>query len=392
MNLHEYQAKNLMRQYGIAVPTFALVHNPNEVADVCERLAGPPWAAKVQVHSGGRGKSGGVKLVKSVDEAREFAEGFIGQRFVGYQTDAAGQPIDCIIVEECAAIARELYLSLLVDRASLQVTVVASSQGGMDIETVAREQPDEIHKQSIHPLVGLLGWQVRELGAALELDKEQTKQFGVLLGKLLEAFVERDFSLVEINPLVVTEEGNLMALDAKINVDDNALARQSELAAMHDLRQLDERELVAIKWDLNYIPLTGNIGCMVNGAGLAMATMDLIKLHGGDPANFLDVGGSATSERVREAFKLILADESVKAVLVNIFGGIVRCDLIAQGIIKALGEIEVIVPVVVRLEGTNAEEAYKILGDSDIKISIAKSLDEAARMATGALDGQDSGA
>ena len=374
-----------MSDFGIEVPESEVVSAVNEVGAACERLGPPPWAAKVQVHAGGRGKSGGVRLVKSVAEAEEFVGKFVGTRFVGYQTDAAGLPINQILLEKCCQIERELYLSLLVDRGSQTIMIVASSQGGMDIETVANEQPDQILQQTVHPLTGLMQWQVRELAVALALDKDQTRQFSKLLGKLCRAFVDSDLTLVEINPLVVTKEGQLLVLDAKVNVDDNALGRQATLAAAHDKGQLDARELVAAEWDLNYIPLTGNIGCMVNGAGLAMATMDLIKLHGGDPANFLDVGGTATSERVREAFKLILADEAVKAVLINIFGGIVRCDLIAQGIITALSEVDVRVPVVVRLEGTRATEAYKLLADSSIKVNIAKTLDEAAQMATGAL-------
>jgi succinyl-CoA synthetase beta subunit len=331
------------------------------------------------VHAGGRGKAGGVKLLDSADAVKTAVNDMLGSRLVTYQTDAQGQPVNQVLIEEISDIARELYLGAVIDRASQRVVIMASTEGGMEIEKVAAETPEKILKVTLDPMTGLQPFQARELAFGLGLDKEQMKQFAVLLSGLAKMFVEKDLSLVEINPLVVTQQGSLVCLDGKINVDDNALFRQQELLAMRDESQEDARENRAKEWDLNYISLDGDIGCMVNGAGLAMATMDLIKLCGGEPANFLDVGGGATKERVSEAFKIILSDDNVKGILVNIFGGIVRCDLIAEGIIGAVEEVHVDVPVVVRLEGNNAERGSQLLSESNVNIIAASGLTEAAQ-------------
>jgi succinyl-CoA synthetase beta subunit len=333
---------------------------------------------KAQVHAGGRGKAGGVKLLDSADAVNQAVKQMLGSQLVTYQTGEQGQPVNQVLIEETSNIGRELYLGAVVDRASQRVVIMASTEGGMEIEKVAAETPEKILKVTINPLTGLQPYQCRELAFGLGLEAEQIKQFAVLLNGLANMFVEKDLSLVEINPLVITSEGQLLCLDGKINIDDNALYRQKELLAMRDTSQEDERENRAKQWELNYISLDGDIGCMVNGAGLAMATMDLIKLCGGEPANFLDVGGGTTKERVSEAFKIILSDDNVKGILVNIFGGIVRCDLIAEGIIGAVEDVHVEVPVVVRLEGNNAERGSQLLRDSGVNIIAANGLTEAA--------------
>ncbi len=378
MNLHEYQAKDLFASYDIQVPRHRVIKDLAEVEPALAALGGERWVVKAQAHAGGRGKAGGVKLTQGVEEARQAVAAMLGTRLVTYQTDSRGKPVNEVLLEQPCDIARELYLGMVVDRSRRRVTVMASTEGGVEIEKVAAEQPDKILQAVIHPLVGLQPYQCRDLAFSLGLQGDQIKQFARILTGLARLFSEKDLSLVEINPLVVTAQGDLLCIDAKVNVDDNALYRHADLLALRDLRQEDPREVEASEWDLNYIALDGNIGCMVNGAGLAMATMDLIKLVGGSPANFLDVGGTATRERVAEAFKLILADDQVKGVLVNIFGGIVRCDIIADGIIGAVKEVGIEVPVVVRLEGTNAEQGREILQRSGLHITAAADLTEAA--------------
>ncbi|MBQ1783351.1 MAG: ADP-forming succinate--CoA ligase subunit beta [Gammaproteobacteria bacterium] len=384
MNLHEYQAKQLFRDYGLAVAEGFVVETPQAAVEAIERIGGSAWVAKCQVHAGGRGKAGGVKLVKSKDEVRAFAEKWLGARLVTYQTDEKGQPVNKILVEAASPFSKELYLGAVVDRASRRVVFMASTEGGVEIEKVAHETPELIHKAIIDPLVGAQPYQARELAFKLGLDAKQQKQFTQLFLGLAKMFVECDFALLEVNPLVITDKGDLLCLDGKINIDGNALYRQPRIKEMQDPSQEDPREAHAAKWEINYVALEGNIGCMVNGAGLAMGTMDIIKLHGGQPANFLDVGGGATKERVVEAFKIILSDDQVKAVLVNIFGGIVRCDLIADGIIGAVAEVGVSVPVVVRLEGNNADLGAKKLADSGLNIIAATSLTDAAKQVVAA--------
>lgn len=384
MNLHEYQAKQLFRDYGLAVAEGFVVETPQAAVEAIERIGGSAWVAKCQVHAGGRGKAGGVKLVKSKDEVRAFAEKWLGARLVTYQTDEKGQPVNKILVEAASPFTKELYLGAVVDRASRRVVFMASTEGGVEIEKVAHETPELIHKAIIDPLVGAQPYQARELAFKLGLDAKQQKQFTQLFLGLAKMFVECDFALLEVNPLVITDKGDLLCLDGKINIDGNALYRQPRIKEMQDPSQEDPREAHAAKWEINYVALEGNIGCMVNGAGLAMGTMDIIKLHGGQPANFLDVGGGATKERVVEAFKIILSDDQVKAVLVNIFGGIVRCDLIADGIIGAVAEVGVSVPVVVRLEGNNADLGAKRLADSGLNIIAATSLTDAAKQVVAA--------
>ncbi len=384
MNLHEYQAKQLFRDYGLAVAEGFVVETPQAAVEAIERIGGSAWVAKCQVHAGGRGKAGGVKLVKSKDEVRAFAEKWLGARLVTYQTDEKGQPVNKILVEAASPFTKELYLGAVVDRASRRVVFMASTEGGVEIEKVAHETPELIHKAIIDPLVGAQPYQARELAFKLGLDAKQQKQFTQLFLGLAKMFVECDFALLEVNPLVITDKGDLLCLDGKINIDGNALYRQPRIKEMQDPSQEDPREAHAAKWEINYVALEGNIGCMVNGAGLAMGTMDIIKLHGGQPANFLDVGGGATKERVVEAFKIILSDDQVKAVLVNIFGGIVRCDLIADGIIGAVAEVGVSVPVVVRLEGNNADLGAKKLADSGLNIIAATSLTDAAKQVVAA--------
>jgi len=381
MNLHEYQGKELFNQYNLPVSKGIVIDDPENALKACRDIGGSKWVVKAQVHAGGRGKSGGVILVENPDDAREFAKKWLGKRLVTYQTDANGQLVNSILIEECTDIASELYLSAVVDRASKKIVFIGSSEGGVNIEEVAANTPDKIIYESIDPLTGAQPFQARKIAKVLGLDPQQTKQFTPMLLNLMKLFVEKDLALLEINPLVITSGGKLHCLDAKINIDSNAIYRQPEIEEMHDSSQEDPRETEAAKNDLSYVSLDGNIGCMVNGAGLAMGTMDTIKFYGGNPANFLDVGGTATQERVAKAFKLILADPEVKVVLVNIFGGIVRCDLIAEGILAAIEEVGVEIPVVVRLEGNNAEIGSQILLESGVKIESKNDLAEAAKKA-----------
>ena len=381
MNLHEYQGKELFNQYNLPVSKGIVIDDPENALKACRDIGGSKWVVKAQVHAGGRGKSGGVILVENPDDAREFAKKWLGKRLVTYQTDANGQLVNSILIEECTDIASELYLSAVVDRASKKIVFIGSSEGGVNIEEVAANTPDKIIYESIDPLTGAQPFQARKIAKVLGLDPQQTKQFTPMLLNLMKLFVEKDLALLEINPLVITSGGKLHCLDAKINIDSNAIYRQPEIEEMHDSSQEDPRESEAAKNDLSYVSLDGNIGCMVNGAGLAMGTMDTIKFYGGNPANFLDVGGTATQERVAKAFKLILADPEVKVVLVNIFGGIVRCDLIAEGILAAIEEVGVEIPVVVRLEGNNAEIGSQILLESGVKIESKNDLAEAAKKA-----------
>jgi len=381
MNLHEYQSKRLFADYGIPVPEGIPATTPDEAADAAKQLGGELWVVKAQVHAGGRGKAGGVKLAKSPEEVREHAAGMLGTMLVTHQSGPEGLPVNTVYVESGSDIDRELYLSMLVDREVSRVAFIASAAGGMDIEQVAEETPEKIFTVAVAPDAGLQAYQARQLAFGLGLDKQQMRQFGDLIAKLYRLYLECDASLVEVNPLIVTKAGDVVALDAKINIESNALFRQPKLVELRDESQEDEREREAAEHDLNYVSLDGDIACMVNGAGLAMATMDLIKLHGGEPANFLDVGGGATSERVAAAFKLILSNDSVKAILVNIFGGIVRCDLIAEGIITAVKEVGVSVPVVVRLEGTNVDKGRQLLADSGLDIIAADDLTDAAKKA-----------
>ena len=384
MNLHEYQSKRLFAEYGIPVPEGIPAKSPNAAVDAAKELGGDLWVVKAQVHAGGRGKAGGVKLAKTFDEVREFADGMLGQRLVTHQSGPEGLPVNVVYVEAGSDIDRELYLSMLVDREASQVAFIASAAGGMDIEQVAAETPEKIFTITIAPDAGLQDYQARQLAFGLDLNKQQMRQFGDLIKRMYRLFVECDASLVEVNPLITTKSGDVIALDAKINIDSNALYRQTKLVQLRDFSQEDDKERAAAAHDLNYVSLDGDIACMVNGAGLAMATMDLIKLHGGEPANFLDVGGGATKERVAEAFKLILSNTNVAAILVNIFGGIVRCDLIAEGIIAAVKEVGVSVPVVVRLEGTNVNKGRELLANSGLDIIAADDLTDAARKAVAA--------
>jgi succinyl-CoA synthetase beta subunit len=381
MNLHEYQAKDVFRTFGIPVPAGHVAASAEEAVAAAESLGGPVWVVKAQVHAGGRGKAGGVKVVRELEAVRAAAAGMLGRRLVTPQTGAEGLPIDKVYVETGSEIAREVYLSLTLNRDKGRVALIASVAGGMDIEEVAAHTPEQIVSVSVHPAAGLQPYQCRKLAFALGLAGAQIAAFQKIAAALYQLYLERDASLVEINPLIVTKAGDLLALDAKINIDANALFRQPQLAAMRDAAQEDPMERRAAEHDLNYVSLDGNIACMVNGAGLAMATMDLIKLHGGKPANFLDVGGGATSERVTAAFQLILSNPNVEAVLVNIFGGIVRCDLIAEGVINAVKHVGVKVPVVVRLEGTNAPQARLMLAQSGLTITAAADLTDAARKA-----------
>lgn len=379
MNLHEYQAKDLFATYGMPVPAHQIVTEKEGVASALAALGGDSWVVKAQVHAGGRGKAGGVKLVDSADAATRAAADMLGTNLVTFQTDEHGQPVNQVMIEEPCAIERELYLGAVIDRSTRRIVIMASTEGGMDIEKVAHETPEKILKTSVDPMVGLQPYQGRELAFGLGLKGDQFKQFGKLVYGLARLFQDKDLSLVEINPLVVTKRGDLLCLDGKINIDDNAMYRHKELMILRDESQEDAREVEAREWDLSYIALDGDIGCMVNGAGLAMATMDLIKLHGGSPANFLDVGGTATKERVVEAFKLILFDTNVRGVLVNIFGGIVRCDMIAEGIVGAVEEVGISVPVVVRLVGNNAKRGREILNDSGLTLHAEEDLTTAAK-------------
>jgi succinyl-CoA synthetase beta subunit len=385
MNLHEYQAKELLRAYGIPTPRGVTVENAGQSGAAASEIGGEAWVVKAQIHAGGRGKAGGVTLVKSAGELEAAAKALLGKALVTYQNAPDGQMVSCVLVDETLPIARELYLSLLVDRESERIAVVASASGGMDIEEIARTAPEKILRETCDPLLGLQAFQCRIIAFGLGLVDKQIGEFTKMLLGLYKFFKASDLSLLEINPLVVTEAGSLVALDCKVSVDDNALYRQKGLAEKSDISQIDAKEAAAHEFGLNYIALSGNIGCMVNGAGLAMATMDLIKLHGGMPANFLDVGGAATAETVSKAFKIILSDSNVKAILVNIFGGIMRCDIIAEGIIQAVKEVDVKVPVVVRLEGTNVDLGRKMLAESGLKIISADGLTDAAKRAVAAV-------
>lgn len=389
MNLHEYQAKELLKSYGLPVQEGIVAKNGDEAAAAFDKMAGNAGAVvvKAQVHAGGRGKAGGVKIAKTREEAKQIAEELIGKNLVTYQTDANGQPVNSVLIaEDMYPIATELYLGAVVDRSARRVVFMASTEGGVEIEKVAEETPEKILKVEVDPLVGLQPSQAREVAFKLGLKDKQINEFAKLMTGAYKAFTENDFALFEINPLAVRKSGELACVDAKIGIDSNALYRLPKVAEQRDKSQENERELKASEFDLNYVALEGNIGCMVNGAGLAMATMDIIKLYGGQPANFLDVGGGATKERVVEAFKLILEDKSVQGVLINIFGGIVRCDMIAEAIIEAVKEVNVTVPVVVRLEGNNAEKGAQILRDSGLKLIPAEGLSEAGQKIVDAVN------
>ncbi|MFZ5656955.1 MAG: ADP-forming succinate--CoA ligase subunit beta [Pseudomonadota bacterium] len=385
MNFHEYQAKQLFADYGIAVPTGRVARSPEEAVAAAKAIPGDLWVVKAQIHAGGRGKAGGVKLAKNFDEVAQYARAMLGTKMATYQTAGVELPIDSVLISEGTDIAKELYLSVLVDRATKSITFIASAEGGMDIEQVAHEKPEAIHTLNVDFVEGLQPYHCRDLGFAMGLNARQVGQLSRIMLGLYRLFNEKDLALVELNPLAILTNGDLAVLDGKINSDDNASFRHPELVAMRDVRQEDETEVLASKWDLNYVTMDGDIGCMVNGAGLAMATMDVIALNGGQPANFLDVGGGATKERVTEAFKLILSSDKVKAIFVNIFGGIVRCDMIAEGIIAAVREVDVKVPVIVRLEGTNVEAGKELLRNSGLAITPADDINDGAKKAVAAV-------
>lgn len=387
MNIHEHQAKELLRGFGVAVPKGIAAFTVDEAVSAAKKLGGDVTVVKAQIHAGGRGKAGGVKVVNSVAEVKTEAQRILGSTLVTHQTGPAGKEVQRLYIEEGCDIATELYLSMLVDRSSSQITIIASTEGGMDIEAVAAETPERILTISIDPATGLKSHHIRSVANALKLTGITVKQASGFLSGIYRAFTELDASLVEINPLVVTSSGDLLALDAKMSFDDNALFRQKDVLALRDLTEEDEREVKASEFDLNYIKLDGTIGCMVNGAGLAMATMDIIKLEGGEPANFLDVGGSATTERVTEAFKIILSDKNVEGILVNIFGGIMRCDVIAEGVVEAARTLGLTKPLVVRLEGTNVEKGKQIMGESGLAIISADNLGDAAKKIVAAVKG-----
>ncbi len=385
MNFHEYQAKELFAQFGIPVPAGKIARTPDEAVEAAKSIGGDFWVVKAQIHAGGRGKAGGVKLAKTLDEVKQYASAMLGTRMATYQSAGIALPIDTVLVTQATDIAKELYLSLLVDRSTKSITFITSSEGGVDIEQVAAETPEKIQTLHVNYVQGLQPFQCRQVGFAMGLNARQVNQLTKLMLGLFKLFNEKDFSLVELNPLAILTNGDLAVLDGKVNSDDNATFRHADLAAMRDVRQEDETEVLASKFDLNYVTMDGNIGCMVNGAGLAMATMDVIKLEGGEPANFLDVGGGATKERVTEAFKLILSSDKVKAIFVNIFGGIVRCDMIAEGIIAAVKEVDVKVPVIVRLEGTNVEKGKELLKNSGLAIQPADDINDGAKKAVAAI-------
>ncbi|HEY0503796.1 MAG TPA: ADP-forming succinate--CoA ligase subunit beta [Lysobacter sp.] len=388
MNFHEYQAKQLFADYGIAVPTGRVARTPDEAVAAAKTIPGDLWVVKAQIHAGGRGKAGGVKLAKSFDEVKQYAAAMLGTKMATYQTAGVELPIDSVLISEGTDIAKELYLSVLVDRSTKSITFIASAEGGMDIEQVAAEKPEAIHALHVNYVQGLQPYECRDLGFAMGLNAKQVNQLTKIMLGLYKLFNEKDLALVELNPLAILTNGDLAVLDGKINSDDNASFRHPELVAMRDIRQEDETEVLASQHDLNYVTMDGNIGCMVNGAGLAMATMDVIQLNGGTPANFLDVGGGATKERVTEAFKLILSSDKVKAIFVNIFGGIVRCDMIAEGIIAAVKEVDVKVPVIVRLEGTNVEAGKEMLKNSGLAITPADDINDGAKKAVAAVAGK----
>ncbi len=379
MNIHEYQAKSVLQEFGLPVPKGYPAFSVDEAVAAAEKLGGPVWVVKAQIHAGGRGKGGGVKVVKSIEEVREEAGNILGMQLVTHQTGPEGKQVNRIYIEDGSQIARELYLSVLVDRATSRVAFIASTEGGMDIEQVAADTPEKIITITVDPATGISGFHGRDIAFGLKLEGDQIKQCSRLIGNLYRCFMQKDASLLEINPLVVTKDGNLVCLDAKMNFDSNALYRQAEIMEMRDLDEEDPAEIKASEYDLNYIKLDGQIGCMVNGAGLAMATMDIIKLYGSEPANFLDVGGGATTEKVTEAFKIILSDSNVQGILVNIFGGIMRCDVIAEGVVAAAREVSLEVPLVVRLEGTNVEKGKEIMKNSGLPIIAADDLDDAAK-------------
>ena len=388
MNLHEYQAKQLFREYGIAVSDGVAASSAEQAEKAALSLGVSKWVVKAQVHAGGRGKAGGVEVVDKIEKVREFADKWLGTNLVTFQTDADGQPVNQILVETCTEIENELYLGAVIDRASQRLVVMASTEGGVNIEEVAEQTPEKIFKVEIDPIEGTNDMDADGLSSLLGLNDSQSSQFRSIYKGLVKLFVEKDLALLEVNPLVITDSGDLLCLDAKLNIDSNALYRQEALNEMRDFSQEDSRESKAAEWDLSYVALDGNIGCMVNGAGLAMGTMDIIKLHGGEPANFLDVGGTADAKRVAEAFKIILSDKNVKTVLINIFGGIVRCDVIADGIVEALTVMGVSVPVVVRLEGNNAQVGLRTLDECDLNIIPASNLQEAAELAVKASRGE----
>jgi len=385
MNFHEYQAKQLFAEYGIPVPAGRTASTPDEAVEAANALGAGPWMVKAQIHAGGRGKAGGVKFCKTTEEVKAAAARMLGTRMETYQSAGVALPINLVLVTEAGDIAKELYLSVLVDRGTRSITYIASSEGGVDIEQVAAETPDKIQTLNVDFVEGLQPYQGREIAFKLGLTAKQANQLAAIMGGLYRLFNDKDLALVELNPLAILADGNLYALDGKVNSDDNATFRHKDLAAMRDKTQEDETEVLASQYDLNYVTMDGNIGCMVNGAGLAMATMDVIALNGGAPANFLDVGGGATKERVTEAFKLILSSDKVKAIFVNIFGGIVRCDMIAEGIIAAVKEVDVKVPVIVRLEGTNVEAGKKLLAESGLAITAADDINDGARKAVAAV-------
>ena len=381
MNLHEYQGKKLFADYNLPVSKGEVIFDAKDAVDACNRIGGQKWVVKAQVHAGGRGKSGGVELIDLPESARDFANKWLGNRLVTYQTDSKGQPVSSILIEACTEIKSELYLSAIIDRDSQKIVFIGSSEGGVNIEDVAKNTPEKIIYEGIDPDVKDVENHAINIGKVLKLNEDQMKQFIPMVDNLMRLFIEKDLSLLEINPLVINDKDDLHCLDAKINIDSNALFRQPELVEMYDESQEDPQEAEAARSDLSYVSLDGNIGCMVNGAGLAMGTMDTIKFYGGNPANFLDVGGTATQERVAKAFKIILKDPEVSVVLVNIFGGIVRCDLIAEGVVSAIKEVGISVPVVVRLEGNSAEKGAQILNESDIKVESINNLAEAAKKA-----------
>jgi len=388
MNFHEYQAKQLFADYGIAVPAGRVARTPDEAVAAAKAIPGDLWVVKAQIHAGGRGKAGGVKLAKNFDEVKQYAKAMLGTKMETYQSAGVALPIDTVLISEGTDIAKELYLSVLVDRSTKSVSFIASAEGGVEIEKVAEETPDAIKTIHVNYVQGLQAYQCRELAFDLGLNAKQAGQLTKIMLGLYKLFNEKDLALVELNPLAILTNGDLAVLDGKVNSDDNATFRHADLAAMRDIRQEDETEVLASQYDLNYVTMDGNIGCMVNGAGLAMATMDVIQLEGGSPANFLDVGGGATKERVTEAFKLILSSDKVKAIFVNIFGGIVRCDMIAEGIIAAVKEVDVKVPVIVRLEGTNVEAGKELLKNSGLAITPADNINDGAKKAVAAVAGK----
>ena len=385
MNIHEYQAKAVLKSFGVSVPRGGIAFSPDEAVQHAESLGGPVWVVKAQIHAGGRGKGGGVKVVKTVDDVRAEADRMLGMTLITHQTGSEGKEVGRVYIEEGSEIDRELYLSILVDRATSKVSFIASTEGGMDIEEVAAETPEKILTVGIDPVAGITDANGQEIAAALKLTGNQVDQCVALVKNLYKAFVDTDMSLLEINPLVVNGTGDLICLDAKVNFDSNALYRHDDIVELRDLSEEDPAEVEASKYDLSYVKLDGSIGCMVNGAGLAMATMDIIKLHGEEPANFLDVGGGATKEKVTEAFKIILSDSNVKGILVNIFGGIMRCDIIAEGVIAAASELALSVPLVVRLEGTNVEQGKEIMAASGLAIIPADNLEDAAEKIVAAV-------